>query len=81
MELNKFFPIILLTLPVLVYSLRHARIEIDPDINIIHFVGYYTVAQIFMFFFTLLLAMTSTLTWSLALIVMFKYLFTYITVE
>jgi hypothetical protein len=56
---------IILSLPILVNSLRNARLDIDPDLNIVQFFLYYGIAQMFMFIVTLGLALFSTFFWFL----------------
>lgn len=61
----KIIVCIIISLPILVNSLRNVRFDIDPELNIVQFFAYYAIAQVFMFFTTLCLAVFSTFFWFL----------------
>lgn len=70
------FCFMLVFLPVLVYSFTNTRIEFNYEerqVDVVRFVGYYTLAQISIFFISLTLALFSTLSWTVALIGTFKF--------
>jgi hypothetical protein len=70
---------IILSLPILVHSLRSVQMDIDPDLNIVHFFLYYGLAQTFIFIVTLSLALFSTLFWFVAIFTGIKVLHVILT--